>query len=267
MAQDKRAFAQFDVGYLDNPKMMNVLDASPTAVLMHAASILYCAQHLTDGVIALRAMQRKTGGTDGDSRVLIEEGLWHLPGHDCQTCPEVPAGKAYVHDYLQHNRSSAGVKGKSEAGSKAAKTRWAKAKAEQEADAERIAESNANRMRNPMPREREREKEVKRTPSPASPSRMFDQFWDWYPRKVGKADAVKAYVKAVKKHGEQAVIAGVERLRLDPNLPDKRFIPHPATWLNREGWNDEPYPDKNSQGQVVLQGPWSPEYHQKGVNA
>jgi hypothetical protein len=102
-----------------------------------------------------------------------------------------------------------------------------------------------------------------KTPSPASPSRLFDQFWDWYPRKVGKPDAVKAYEKAVKKHGEQVIIAGVERLRLDPNLPEKSFIPHPATWLNREGWNDEPFPARNGQQQVVVTGPWTPEFHQK----
>lgn len=78
-----------------------------------------------------------------------------------------------------------------------------------------------------------------------SPLPQFDQFWDLYPRKVGKPDALKAYEKAAKTHGEQIIIAGVQRLQLDPNLPERNFIPHPATWLNREGWNDEPFPARN----------------------
>lgn len=160
---DKRAFAQFDVGYLDNPKILDVFDASPIAVCMHIASVLYCAQHLTDGVIAMRTIQRKVGGTTDDAGLLVDAGLWHEPGHDCEGCPEVPEGKVYVHDYLQHNRTSEGVKGKSEAGKKGAAARWEAEKA------------NANRMRTAskphtesqsgsdetaMAREKEREKET-----------------------------------------------------------------------------------------------------------
>ncbi|MFI2563037.1 hypothetical protein [Paenarthrobacter sp. NPDC018779] len=164
---DKRAFAQFDVGYLDNPKIMEVFDASPLAIFMHFASVLYCAQHLTDGVITSKPMQRKVGGTDADTSLLIESGLWHLPGHECAYCPEVAEGKVYVHDYTEHNRTSEGVKRAAEAGKKGAAGRWGK-----------NATPNANRMRSAseshsdpqsdpqcdsdeiaMARERERERE------------------------------------------------------------------------------------------------------------
>jgi hypothetical protein len=136
---DKRAFAVFDVGYLDNPKIQDLLDAGPYAVLMHAASILYCAQHLTDGEVASGHMQRKVGGTAADTKVLIDKGLWHLPGHDCEHCPDPEEGKVYVHDYTEHNRTSAGVKRASEAGKRAAAGRWEKANPK--------AKRNAGRMR------------------------------------------------------------------------------------------------------------------------
>lgn len=136
---DKRAFAQFDVGYLDNPKIMEVFDESPLAILMHFSSILYCAQHLTDGVITARPMQRKVGGTDQDADLLIESGLWHLPGHDCQYCPPVAEGKVYVHDYTEHNRTSEGVKRASEAGRKGAAARHGQNHANPNADRMRIA--------------------------------------------------------------------------------------------------------------------------------
>jgi hypothetical protein len=139
---DKRAFAVFDVGYLDNPKISDVFDASPIAVCMHFASVLYCAQHLTDGLIAMRAMQRKVGGTDADSRLLIDAGLWHEPGHGCEWCPEVPDGKLYVHDYTQHNRTSHGVKERTSIAKDNANARWEKARLAKEA----AASGNASRI-------------------------------------------------------------------------------------------------------------------------
>ncbi|MDQ5861871.1 MAG: hypothetical protein M3536_06380 [Actinomycetota bacterium] len=147
---DKRAFAKFDVGYLDNPKMLDVLDASCNAILMHVASVLYCAQHLTDGFVAAKAMQRKAGGTDADTEILLSAGLWHASGHDCDGCPEPPVGKVYVHDFLEHNREAAQVKKVSKKRSDAAKVRW---------DAEKEAMQNALQNDDVCNAEREREKE------------------------------------------------------------------------------------------------------------
>lgn len=137
---DKRAFAQFDVGYLDNPKIMEVFDASPIAICMHIASVLYCAQHLTDGVVSAGPMQRKAGGTATDTRLLVDADLWHEPGHGCEFCPQPPEGKVYVHDYTEHNRTSEGVKRAVEAGKKGAAGRWGTK------NADRIADPNADRM-------------------------------------------------------------------------------------------------------------------------
>lgn len=64
-----------------------------------------------------------------------------------------------------------------------------------------------------------------------------------YPRKVGKKTAKTKYAAAVKRAGdEQTVIDGAQRLAADPNLPEQRYIPHPTTWLERDGWDDEPLP-------------------------
>lgn len=131
--------------------MLDVLDASSNAILMHFASVLYCAQHLTDGIVAAKAMQRKTGGTDADAQILLDHGLWHAPGHDCETCEQPPAGKVYVHHFLEHNRDAAEAKRVSKKRSDAAKARW---------------ESDASRMQSALQNEavcnaeREREKEI-----------------------------------------------------------------------------------------------------------
>jgi hypothetical protein len=107
-----------------------------------------------------------------------------------------------------------------------------------------------------------KEKQIKEVNS------QFSVFWDLYPRKVGRMSALKAFgrIKDV-----EAVLDGVRRLVADPNLPDRQFIPHPATWLNREGWLDEPYPPKpGGNGRVgpVAEGPgrraWVKGLHNAG---
>lgn len=71
---------------------------------------------------------------------------------------------------------------------------------------------------------------------------FFNQFWEAYPRKVGKAAAKKAFEKLV--DAQALAVAGARRLAHDPNLPPEQFIPHPTTWLNREGWLDDPLPER-----------------------
>lgn len=78
----------------------------------------------------------------------------------------------------------------------------------------------------------------------------FAEFYLAYPRKVGKDAARRAFEKAAKSSGPEVIIAGARRFAADPNLPDKQFIPHPATWLNAGRWDDEPLPPR-SQGPML----------------
>lgn len=67
------------------------------------------------------------------------------------------------------------------------------------------------------------------------------RFWAAYPRKVSKAEARKAFAKAWRKlppFDEEAILAGgLERAKAA--WVDAQFIPHAATWLNGERWQDE----------------------------
>lgn len=70
----------------------------------------------------------------------------------------------------------------------------------------------------------------------------FDVFYGVWPRRVGRPAAMKAWAKAVAAgHLPETIIAGALRYRewALKTGQEPRFIPHPATWLNREGWNDE----------------------------
>ncbi|MDO8596397.1 MAG: hypothetical protein Q7R45_07220 [Sulfuricaulis sp.] len=70
------------------------------------------------------------------------------------------------------------------------------------------------------------------------PKDYRDRFWNAYPRKQAKKAAFKALDK-LKKTGEVTfakLMAGVANIPIGEPI----FIPHPATWLNRGGWDDEP---------------------------
>ena len=187
--KDQRGWAPVDTGYLDNPKMLDVLDASGTATLMHLASILYCAQHFTDGHISPGVARRKVGATKEDDRLLIDAGLWHEAGHDCDECPQPEPNKVYVHDFLQHNRTAAQAKRVSARRSEAAKARWAKAKT---ADAppmqSALQDAVQPAMQNGDVCNAEREKESKREGggSRRSPSRPLPESWTPSPSHIEK---------------------------------------------------------------------------------
>lgn len=72
------------------------------------------------------------------------------------------------------------------------------------------------------------------------PLHSFDDFWATWPRSEGKADAKKAWEKATRKTSPDVIFAAAEVYATSPYRPAKQFVPHGATWLNAERWNDPP---------------------------
>lgn len=69
----------------------------------------------------------------------------------------------------------------------------------------------------------------------------FDSFWTAYPRKVGKADAKKAWIKTAKERPELSAVLRAIRKQCNSTEWQKdrgAFIPHPSTWLNQGRWDD-----------------------------
>ena len=108
------------------------------------------------------------------------------------------------------------------------------------------ATGNARTKKNNLPMEGEDQSqktiEVFGGPTAAD---AFSEFWSVYPKKVAKADARKAFAAAMKRADVDDIIAGARRLRDDPNLPEKQYIPHPGKWLRGDQWEDEPLPPRN----------------------
>jgi hypothetical protein len=78
---------------------------------------------------------------------------------------------------------------------------------------------------------------------PSNETPEFDLFWKSYPIKVGKAAALKAWVKAIKVETPDVIIQGALRYADDPNRHPS-FTAHAATWLNAHRWNDSPLPPR-----------------------
>jgi hypothetical protein len=71
-------------------------------------------------------------------------------------------------------------------------------------------------------------------------SDLFPDFWNLWPRSDGKLAASKAWAKAIDKIDGSALLELVRNYVNHPNRPALEFIPHAATWLNGERWNDGP---------------------------
>jgi hypothetical protein len=70
-------------------------------------------------------------------------------------------------------------------------------------------------------------------PSLKSDLESFETFWLLYPKKVAKADAIKAWKQAIKKKTADELI-GLVKAYSESKLPDQQYIPYPASWLNKE---------------------------------
>jgi hypothetical protein len=94
------------------------------------------------------------------------------------------------------------------------------------------------------------------------PDHGFSEFWQAYPRRVSKANALKAWRK-IKPDNDLAarILSGLENAKnsriwrdamAEPEMP---HVKHPATWLNGRCWEDEPV------SAVVSAPVGSPEYY------
>lgn len=110
----------------------------------------------------------------------------------------------------------------------------------------RSSSSSSSSDNTPLPPEGEESEELMLSGEEKKTRRAVlaeaEEIYQAYPRKVGKPDALRAIAKALKKHSFDFLLekvreyAGVrERSGEDPG-----FIPHPATWFNREQFNDDP---------------------------
>lgn len=76
------------------------------------------------------------------------------------------------------------------------------------------------------------------SPAPKPQGAAFDDFWLLWPRRVARKDAMKAWHRLTPSQQTKALDALVDWRTIFAQR-DEDKVPHPATWLNGERWEDE----------------------------
>jgi hypothetical protein len=130
VTSDRRYYISVEVDAFSHPRILELGDA---LAFRHLGAIAWCHRHLTDGFVPSAAIaELRLAKTD--LKAFVKAGLW-----------KPVAGGWRIHDYLKHQPSKAEMRRRSDAGSTAAKVRWAQRPAS-ESDANRNAERSASRM-------------------------------------------------------------------------------------------------------------------------
>ncbi len=93
-------------------------------------------------------------------------------------------------------------------------------------------------------KESKKEKKVKNTPDHFSNDPLwisFQEFWNFYPRKIAKEKAFLAWKRVnVSSDLSSKILSHVSSMRKDPRWlkDDGQFIPHPTTYLNQARWDE-----------------------------
>jgi hypothetical protein len=95
-------WVKVDTGYLAHPKLLGL---HPSAKLLHLASILWTAEHLTDGYVPPKALRELSESVPIAVRwrghhasALVDAGLWDVV--------EPPTLGWVVHDFTEHNAAA-----------------------------------------------------------------------------------------------------------------------------------------------------------------
>jgi hypothetical protein len=68
---------------------------------------------------------------------------------------------------------------------------------------------------------------------------QFEEFWELYPKKVGRKPARNKYKYALKETTQENLITSLKAYIESKKNEPSTYLLNPATWLNQERWNDE----------------------------
>lgn len=90
------------------PEHPKILAAGGDAGWLQVCALGYARRNHTDGIIPANVVPRLSDRRQPArlARILVQERIWHEPGHDCAACPQPLPGTYLIHDYLdwQHGR-------------------------------------------------------------------------------------------------------------------------------------------------------------------
>lgn len=193
------------------------LGTSLAGVGVFALSLSWAAGHETDGKIPRHVALHLARGDLALTDELVTIRLWDRDGEDFA-----------VHGYLQFNPSAKSLEKKRKLHAKSSKA-W---RARDRSVIDHAPSPSTGRDGTGS------------SPSvPSSSQTRFAEFYAAYPRHQNRDDAERAW-KKLKPDAAllEVMLAAIERQRPSSQWTRAggQYIPHPATWLNKGGWKDEP---------------------------
>jgi hypothetical protein len=216
MGSTKPLWVKLAMCYYDDAKFNTV---SPLAELLYVRSVSFAKVDNT-GFVSVKPMLRVASDLADDFNVLadqlVDAGLWVKSDDGFE-----------IANWSDWQESADKVDARREAGRVAAQRRH----------------GSPNGLPNGLPSGsalgtpmQEKSKSKSRDISIAH-SDEFTEFWSVYPRKVARADAVKAWKATTSVRPELSVlVAAVEAAKA--GWVDPKFIPYPASWLRAHRWAD-----------------------------
>ncbi len=213
----------------------------------------WCAQQLTDGYVADHMLAAI--GTPAQAKRLVDVGLW-----------DRASGGYKFHGWTERQPSKGDVEAERSAARDRMRSVRAKKKGVTQIPSPQVTESrsgeqppkfgrSSGEVRDsfalpdpvpvpvPVPSRPDPTRPIKNTSSADADgsTKGFDEFWNVYGKKVGKAAALKAWKATEKKAFVSTIIqAAIEHAAWHVSEgTEDQFYPHAATWLNGERWNDE----------------------------
>jgi len=179
---------------------------------------------------------KQLGEPDPDSNSKEEEGRRVIPSDSergyqlvnyikYRNLKDEEEKREYMREYMRKRREDEALR-------KTCKTVLNDVKNVTQAEAEADAEEDKNTSTPQTPPAKPQKAQVE--------TAEFDEFWKAYPRKVSKPQAAKAFRAAMKATTLPNILKSLEGFREAWKQTEDRFIPHPATWLNGQRWNDAP---------------------------
>jgi hypothetical protein len=238
MAKDRRLYAKFDINMDEHPKILVLSDAAFRALF---ESTLYCRRQLTDGFIDDRIVSKRW------SMDIVQE----LSSNDLDKPSWIKVdGGWMIHDFAEHQVTTADIEAKREAGKAGGLAKASK----NVAPATKVLEQKASTTLAKTETETEK-KDLSSEPD------EFDRWYSRYPRKEAKENARKAFIKARRQASLQELLSGLDQYIQSVKGKDRQYIALPGSWLNAGRWQDE------LPQQAVIDGPWSKNFHQRGMRA
>lgn len=248
------AWVRYDDNFHDHDKIAHVRVECVEALSLHLLANTWTSRTGRPGFVPTSVPTVLVGGRSKASKwvgVLVSAGLWtavedgwEFVNHERYRASEKRQTPGTPDD-LSAIRAAAGAKG----GTAKAANDAASASKPLANDAANVASvwQTSSKPCSPEPEPGTSSS----NPSSAAPPRsaavdeLFETWWTIYPRRERKAAARKAFAKAIKLAEPSAILAGAVRLRDDPNRVPM-YTPHPASWLNAGGWDDEPLPSRQT---------------------